>query len=133
MPRVPLSPRALDALGRRNAERAPSLHPFVPSTILPLTARELLNQRAAGADVSVRLRDGRVFVGVIVDADGSRIELRPWGSDESRVFSVSEVTAASTVGAHSWSQAHEVKRRQRHRKPALVVGVDVPRRATGAR
>ncbi len=73
--------------------------------------------------MSIRLRDGRVFVGRIVTAAEELAELRPWGLDETIVVFVAHLLSVAPVGPHSWAQAREVRARQRRGEPALAVVV----------
>ena len=68
----------------------------------------------AANEIHIRLRDGRSFMGTVVQKlRAGRATLRPWGSCASVVVAVEDVAAVSVVSGISWEMARQIARDQK--------------------
>lgn len=73
-----------------------------------------------GAEIAVRLNDGRVFVGALSRVHKDVLCVRPWGG-RGRRFGRASIAAAAVLGPHRWVEAQAVRQRQARGEPALIV------------
>lgn len=72
-----------------------------------------------GADVVLRLADGRHYVGRIVRCSAHLLVLALWGcGGQLRRFALADVGGAAVVGPHTFEQERAVYQRQRRGEPA---------------
>lgn len=105
-----------------------------------ITTNRVFGSPELGDERSVRLLDGRVFVGVVVDVAGATIVFRPWGTTRAMRIARSGIHSIALLGSHRFADRDAVRRAQRDGAPLLVLQprteparlIDYDSRSTGS-